>query len=119
MFYITLCILMSVVNLLEQLCTSRKNFLVVPTSHTAVYGGRVFSIAAPRLRNSVPSQIRNADSLSNFKSLLKTHLFEARFTLVKFLLYHYICSHFQRCKRIEALKMRHNNCDYYKKDACC
>ncbi len=38
-------------------------------------GHRAFSCAAPRLCNSLPANIRNLDSLSQFKAKLKTHLF--------------------------------------------
>jgi len=36
------------------------------------------SLAAPRLWNSLPSKIRQCDSLREFKRLLKTHLFRDR-----------------------------------------
>ena len=67
-------------NLSRSLCSSTKNLLAIPTSHSVVYGDCAFSIAAPRLWNSMPSQIRNADSLSNSNSLLKTNLLKARST---------------------------------------
>ncbi len=38
-------------------------------------GHRAFSCAAPRLCNSLPANIRNLDSLSQFKAKLKTNLF--------------------------------------------
>ena len=39
-------------------------------------GEKAFSIAAPRLWNTLPVEIRNASSLDSFKSMLKTHLFK-------------------------------------------
>ena len=38
-------------------------------------GERAFSVATPRLWNSLPMSIQNASSLQSFKSMLKTHLF--------------------------------------------
>ncbi|CDQ75224.1 unnamed protein product [Oncorhynchus mykiss] len=37
-------------------------------------GGRAFSYRAPFLWNGLPTHVRDADSVSTFKSLLKTHL---------------------------------------------
>jgi len=42
-------------------------------------GERAFSVAAPRLWNSLPVNIRKAPSLQSFKSILKTHLFRNHF----------------------------------------
>ena len=41
------------------------------------YGQRSFFYAAPSLLNNLPQQIRTADNVNIFKSLLKTHLFIA------------------------------------------
>ena len=49
--------------------------LTEPSSNTKSYGDRAFSVAASKLWNSLPFHIRTSDSLSSFKSLLKTHLF--------------------------------------------
>ena len=46
-----------------------------PKINTKTYGERSFQFAAPKLWNSLPIHIRNAPSLDNFKSVLKTHLF--------------------------------------------
>ena len=54
-------------------CDSLK--LVVPRTRTVVYGSRIFESAAPALWNSLPSNIRSAESLAAFKTYLKTHLF--------------------------------------------
>ena len=43
---------------------------------TITYGDRAFSVAAPRLWNQLPLHIKNSESVNQFKSLLKTHLFE-------------------------------------------
>ncbi|EFX61540.1 hypothetical protein DAPPUDRAFT_121530 [Daphnia pulex] len=44
------------------------------------YGNRAFSVFAPRLWNSLPLSIRSAQSLGQFRSLLKTHLFSTAFS---------------------------------------
>ena len=44
-----------------------------PVSWLKSYGDSAFSVASPTL----PVGIKNASSLENFKSVLKTHLFEA------------------------------------------
>jgi len=42
-------------------------------------GGRTFSQIAPSVWNSLPSDLRAADSLPHFKRKLKTHLFQIHF----------------------------------------
>ena len=49
--------------------------LNVPRTKSKLRGGRCFSVAAPTLWNNLPLHIRQAATLSAFKSLLKTHLF--------------------------------------------
>ena len=49
-------------------------FLAVPRTRT-VLATRVFSVAAPKLWNTIPIDIRNSLSLDTFKSKLKTFLF--------------------------------------------
>ena len=56
--------------------------LEVPRSHSARMGDRAFSIAASTLWNMLPFEIRNAPSVDEFKKLLKTHLFSARYCQV-------------------------------------
>ena len=51
------------------------NLLTVPPSRMRSYGDRRFAHAAPTLWNSLPLNVRNADSLNAFKRMLKTHLF--------------------------------------------
>ena len=45
-----------------------------PRTNTS-YGDRAFSVFAPIQWNKLPSYIHNANSLDQFKTLLKTHLF--------------------------------------------
>lgn len=54
--------------------------LYVPASRLKSYGNRAFSVFAPRLWNSLPLSIRSAQSLGQFRSLLKTHLFSTAFS---------------------------------------
>ena len=53
--------------------------LVLPKSRSVKYGNRSFVYAAPKLWNSLPVNVRNADTLTSFKKLLKTHLFLQHF----------------------------------------
>ncbi len=43
-------------------------------------GGRFFSYFAPKLWNNLPNTFREADTLCQFKSRLKTHLFNLAYT---------------------------------------
>ena len=54
--------------------------LKLPTHRTKVtLGDRAFICAAPKLWNSLPFAIRKAESITIFKTMLKTHLFEQAF----------------------------------------
>ena len=48
------------------------NFLAVPRS-SSKFGDRRFSVSGPRLWNDLPTYINNAESLTQFKTLLKTY----------------------------------------------
>ena len=56
-----------------------NKLLQVPRSKLKSYGDRRFSIAGPKLWNSIPASLRNADSLNSFKKLLKTYLIRQAF----------------------------------------
>ena len=43
------------------------------------YGDRRFSIIGPKLWNSMPASLRNANSLNSFQKTLKTYLFHQAF----------------------------------------
>jgi len=58
----------------RQLRSSTHELLNVPR-HKTVLGSRRFSVAAPKIWNSLPLSIRTAETFKHFKSLLKTHLF--------------------------------------------
>ena len=50
------------------------NLLAVPCS-SSKFGDRRFSVSGPRLWNDLPTYIKNAESLTQFKTLLKTYFF--------------------------------------------
>ena len=54
--------------------SSDSSVLSIPYVRTSL-GKRAFSVIAPRLWNSLPSDTRNSLSVSTFRSKLKTHLF--------------------------------------------
>ena len=53
--------------------------LIVPRISKQTAGGRAFSYRAPFLWNGLPTHVRDADLVSTFKSLLKTHLFSGSY----------------------------------------
>ncbi len=55
-----------------------SGLLVVPGIAKSTKGGRTFSYLAPKLWNGLPD-IQGSDTLSLFKSRLKTHLFSQAF----------------------------------------
>jgi hypothetical protein len=59
----------------RSLRSSTENLLTPVKTRLSTYGDRAFSAVAPRLWNSLPLDIRSADTLASFKSSLKTYLF--------------------------------------------
>ena len=59
--------------------SATQGLLVVPKSFTSTYGDRAFSVAAPKLWNNLPANIRTTSALESFKRKLKTHLFQDAF----------------------------------------
>ena len=53
--------------------------LTIPRYNLERYGRRAFSVAGPSLWNNLPVTIREAGTLTTFKSTLKTHLFRIAF----------------------------------------
>ena len=45
------------------------------------FGDRSFSVAATKLWNELPEDIRNISSINVFKTALKTHLFKSAFNI--------------------------------------
>ncbi len=54
--------------------------LIIPRISKSTAGGRSFSYLAPKLWNNLPNTVREADTLCQFKSRLKTHLFNLAYT---------------------------------------
>ena len=70
-----------ITDLLEQRATRAlrsitNNDFYVPPSRSR-YGDIMFSVAGPRVWNSLPAEIKKTDCIVTFKRLLKTHLFRA------------------------------------------
>ena len=57
----------------RNLRSSNMSLLKEPTSKQT-WGVRSFSVAAPRLWNHLPTKLKSCQSITRFKSLLKTHL---------------------------------------------
>jgi len=54
--------------------------LVIHRIYKYTKGGRVFSHLAPKLWNNLPDIVRGSDSLPQYKTRLKTHIFSQAFT---------------------------------------
>ena len=59
----------------RSLRSSSASLLHQPKSRSG-YGDRSFSVAAPKLWNTLPNKIRESPSVNTFKSALKTYLFK-------------------------------------------
>ena len=55
--------------------SSSKGLLIVPCVRLVNYGERSFSYATPKLWNEIQEYIRKSETLSMFKTRLKTYLF--------------------------------------------
>ena len=58
--------------------SSSRRLLLVPPTRIAKSDG-AFSVAAPRIWNSLPDDVRLSENLVSFKSRLKTHLFRGAY----------------------------------------
>ena len=54
--------------------------LYVPRTSTKTFGDCAFSVAAPRLWNNIPADVRAIDNLNGFKRSIQTLLFNDAFT---------------------------------------
>ena len=61
--------------------STSAGLLTIPTSRLTTMGARAFSCSAPRHWNSLPPHIRQSDTITTFKSRLKTHLFKLAYSL--------------------------------------
>ncbi|KAI2646354.1 putative RNA-directed DNA polymerase from transposon BS [Labeo rohita] len=64
----------------RSLRSSDSGLLAVPRYRLSSMGGRSFSVIAPKLWNSLPRSLCSITNISEFKSLLKTHLFSECYT---------------------------------------
>ncbi len=71
--------LLSRYNPTRSLRSQNSGLLVVPRIAKSTKGGRTFSYLAPKIWNSLPDNVQGSDTLSLFKSRLKTHLFSQAF----------------------------------------
>ncbi len=63
----------------RSLRSSSSELLCVPRFRLSSMGGRSFSVTAPKLWNSLPLALRTVTSFSEFKSKLKTYLFNQHY----------------------------------------
>jgi len=66
-------------NAVRNLRSSSSLQLTVSRTRLKSKGDRAFSVAAPQLWNNLPLYIKSAPTCTDFKSLLKTHLFIAAY----------------------------------------
>ena len=59
--------------------SSSKISLIKPRANLVSYGERAFDFAAADVWNSLPDNLREAESLAVFKNLLKTYLFNLHY----------------------------------------
>ncbi|KAI2646016.1 hypothetical protein H4Q32_024005 [Labeo rohita] len=62
------------------LCSQNSGNLIIRRISKSTAGGRSFSYLAPKLWNNLPNTVRDADTLCQFKSRLKTNLFNLVYT---------------------------------------
>ena len=56
-----------------------KKLLRIPRTNLKKYGDRTFTVAGPKLWNKLPEEVKEAETVSAFKRLLKTHLFRTEY----------------------------------------
>ncbi len=60
--------------------SQNSGHLIIPKISKSTAGGRSFSYLVPKLWNNLPNTVREAETLCQFKSRLKTHLFNLAYT---------------------------------------
>ncbi len=60
--------------------SQNSGHLIIPRISKSTAGGRTFFYLAPKLWNNLPNTVREAETLCQFKSRLKTHLFNLVYT---------------------------------------
>ena len=64
-----------------QMFTTDQKLLAVPKSRLKTYGDRAFSVAAPKLWNELPLDLRSLVTINLFKKHLKTDLFKKAYNV--------------------------------------
>ena len=62
----------------QQLQSAARSDVIVP--RRTKFGRRAFSIAGPEVWNCLPQSVRSADTVRQFRRLLKTHYFQLHFS---------------------------------------
>jgi len=60
----------------QRLCSASSTDIVVPATRWSSLGDRAFPVAGARAWNVLPPSVTSAPSLSSFRRLLKTFLFQ-------------------------------------------
>ncbi len=60
--------------------SQNSGHLIIPRISKSTAGGRSFSYLTPKIWNNLPNTVREADTFCQFKSTLKTHLFNLAYT---------------------------------------
>jgi len=69
----------SYVDIRRRLRSADTAMLAVPATKCSMLSDRDFPVASARARNSLPSSVRNAPSLTTFRRELKTVFFQSSF----------------------------------------
>ena len=80
-----LCDLLTFKSSLYNLGSSDSILLFMPAARSKTLGDRAFMVAAPRLWNSHPKELRAITNVNSFKAHIKTYLFKTIFC-IQFLL---------------------------------
>ena len=70
-----LCYLLTFKSSLYNLRSSGSILLSMPAVRSKTLGDRAFMVAAPRLWNSLPKELREITNVNSFKAHIKTYLF--------------------------------------------
>ncbi len=62
------------------LLSQNSGHLIIPRKAKSTAGSRSFFYLAPKLWNNLPNTVREADTICQFKPILKTHLFNLAYT---------------------------------------
>ena len=71
-----LCDLLTIKSYLYNLRSSDSILLSMPAARSKTLGDRAFMVAAPRLWNSLPKELRAITNVNSFKAHIKTYLFK-------------------------------------------